>query len=119
MRKWKDLFSWLKIINVGGKKKMICKICTSQEEKLKLMPSANLTFINGSSNFKMPSLSDHATTDEHTRCAIREQENKKAIAAGLTVAPCKVVQETLTYSTIGASFKRMGETEKTALKKTL
>ena len=64
----------------------------------------------------MYSLSDHPTTDGHTR-AIREQENKKAIAPGLTVAPRKVVQETPTYSLIGARFKRMGETEKTALKK--
>ena len=80
------------------------------------MPSANLTFINGSTNFKMSSLSDHATTDGHTR-AIREQENEKAIAAGFTVAPRKVVQEAPTYSAIGAGFKRMGETEKTALKK--
>ena len=80
------------------------------------MPSANLTFINGSTNYKMSSLSDHATTDGHTR-AIREQENEKAIAAGLTVAPHKVVQETPTYSAIGAGFKRIGETEKTALKK--
>ena len=64
LRKWKSRFSWLKIIDVGGKK-MICKVCISQEEKLKLMPSANLTFINGSTNFKMSLLSDYATTDGH------------------------------------------------------
>ena len=64
----------------------------------------------------MYSLSDYATTDGHTR-AIRNQENKKAIAAGLTIAPSKVVQKTPTYSAIGAGFKRMGETEKAALKK--
>ena len=46
---------------------------------------------------------------------IREQKNKQAIAAGLTVAPRKVVWET--YSAIGAGFKRMGETKKIALKK--
>ena len=116
LRKWKDRFSWLKIIDVGGEKKMICKVYTGQERKLKLMPSANLTFINGNTNFKMSSLSDHATTDGHT-CAIREKENEKAIAADFTVAPRKVVQEAPTYSAIGAGFKRMGETEKTALKK--
>ena len=49
-------------------------------------------------------------------CAKRDQENKKAIAAGLTVTPHKVAQETPTYSAIGVGFKRMGETEKTALK---
>ena len=87
--------------------KMICKVCTGQEEKFKLMPSANLTYINVSTNFKMSSLSNHATTDGHTH-AIRKQENEKGIAIGLTIAPCKVVQETPTYSAIGAGFKRMG-----------
>ena len=80
------------------------------------MPGANLTFINGSANFKISSLPDHATTDGHTR-AIREQENEKAIAAGLIFSPHKVVQETPTYSVIDAGFKGMGETDKTALKK--
>ena len=116
LRKWRDRFSWLKIIDIGGEIKMICKVCSGQEKKVKLMPSANLTFTNGSTNFKMPSLSDHATTDGHTR-AIREQENEKAIAAGLTVAPHKVVQEKPTCSAIGAGFNRMEEIEKTALKK--
>ena len=115
LRKCKDQFSWLKIIDVGGENKMICKVFTSQEEKLKLMPNTNLTFIKGSTNFKKSSLSDHETTDEHTS-GIREQENEKATVAGLTVTPCKVVQETQTYSAI-ADFKRMGETKKTALKK--
>ena len=93
---------------------MICKVCTGQEEKLRLMSSANLTFINGSTNFKLSSLSDD-TTEGHT-CAIRKQ-NKNAVAAGLTITPRKVFQETETYSAIGAGFKRMGKTKKTVLKK--
>ena len=78
------------------------------------MSSANLTFVNSSTNFRISSLSNHATSDGHTR-AIREQENEKAIAAGLTVAPHKVVQETPTYSGIGPGFKRIREAEKRAL----
>ena len=77
LEKMEGLVSWLKITEVCGEKK-ICKVCTGQEEKLKLMPSASLTFINGSTNFKMSSLSDHATTDGHTH-AIREQENNKIL----------------------------------------
>ena len=53
LQKWKEKFSWLQIVNVDATKKMICTICTSQEEKLKLMPHANLTFVNGSNNFKL------------------------------------------------------------------
>ena len=59
-------------------------------------------------------MSVHETTDEHTS-GTREQENEKATAAGLAITTCKIVQETQTYSAI-ADFK-MGETEKTALKK--
>ena len=80
------------------------------------MPSANLTFINVSIDFKMSLLSDHATSDGHTR-VIKEPTNKKAIAAGLVVAPHKVVKETPTYFAIGAAFKRVGETKKAALKR--
>ena len=82
------------------------------------MPSENLTFINGSTNFKMSSLFDHATTDRHT-CAIKEQENEKATVAGLDVAPGKVVQETPAYSVIRAGFKTMGESEKNNVENTL
>ena len=64
----------------------------------------------------MSSLYDYATTDGHKR-AIREQENEKVIAAGLTVAPRKVVQKTPTYSAIGAGFKRIGKIKKAALNK--
>ena len=78
MKKWKDRFSWLKIIYFGSEKKILYKVFTGQEEKLKLTPSANLSFINGSTNFKISSLSDHATTDGHTR-AIREQENEETV----------------------------------------
>ena len=38
--------------NSGGDRKMICTICKSQEEKLKLMPCTNMTFNDGSANFK-------------------------------------------------------------------
>ena len=51
--------------NSGGDRKMICTICKSQEEKLKLMPCTNLTFIDGCANFKSSTWSDHVTTDEH------------------------------------------------------
>ena len=84
-------------------------VCCKGGKKL-----ANVTFIKGSTNFKMSSLSDHETTDEHTS-GIIEQENEKATAAGLTATPRTFLQEAPTFSAI-AGFKRMGETEKTALK---
>ena len=50
--KCKDQFSLLKITDVSGEKKMICKVFTSQEDKLKLRPNANLTFIKGSTKLE-------------------------------------------------------------------
>ena len=50
-KKWKEKFPWLKILSIGHHKKMIYKICTNQEEKLKQTPHTNLTFVNGSTNF--------------------------------------------------------------------
>ena len=76
--KWNDRFSRLKIIDVVSEKKIIYKVFTGQEEKLKLVPIANLSFINGSINVKMSALYDHATTDGHT-LAIREQENEETV----------------------------------------
>ena len=47
-KKWKEKFPWFKILSIGQQKKMICEICTDQEEKLKQMLHTNLTFVNGS-----------------------------------------------------------------------
>ena len=72
--KWKVKYSWLKTLTLGQKKKVICTVCTSQEEKLKLMPRVNLTFVTG--KFKLSTLNEHENTDGHKR-AIREEENYK------------------------------------------
>ena len=48
-KKWKGEFPWLKILSICEQKKLMCKICTDLEEKLKQMPHMNLMFVNGSS----------------------------------------------------------------------
>ena len=30
---WKEKFPWFKILSIGQQKKIICEICTNQEEK--------------------------------------------------------------------------------------
>ena len=52
---------------------MICKICTAQKGKIEMMPSYNLTFINGSTNYKSSTLKDHVQTECHKR-PIRENK---------------------------------------------
>ena len=42
--KWKEKFLWLLVRDSGSDRKMICTICKLQEEKLKLMPHAIMTF---------------------------------------------------------------------------
>ena len=116
LNKWKAKYSWLKILTLGQKKKMICTVCTSQEEQLKLMPRVNLAFVAGTTNFKLSTLNEHENTDGHKR-AIREEENHKAVAAGIDLAPRKIVQETPAFSAIGSGFKKMGDKEKEALTK--
>ena len=62
--KWKGKFPWLLVTDSGSDRKMICTICKSQDEKLKLMPCTNMTVTDGSANLKSSTLSDHVATDE-------------------------------------------------------
>ena len=47
-KKWEEKFPWLQILSIRQQEKMICEICTDQEEKLKQMPHTNLRSVNGS-----------------------------------------------------------------------
>ena len=116
IKKWKEKFSWLEIVERAGNMKMICTVCCSQEEKLKLMPQAYLIFVTGSLNFKFSTLNDHEGSDGHKK-AVREKENEEAVAAGLSMPRMHVVQETPQNSAITDGFKRMGEKERSAITK--
>ena len=74
------------VTDSGGGRKMICTICKSQEEKLKLIPFTNMTFINGGANFKSSTLSDHVATDGHKR-AVKEKNHEDAISTGSSTSP--------------------------------
>ena len=71
--KWKEKFPWLLVTDLGGDKKIICTTCKSQEEKLQLMPRTNMTFIDGSANFKSSTIPDHFATDEHKRAVKKKK----------------------------------------------
>ena len=114
--KWTEKFPWLLVTNSGDDRKMICTICKSQEEKLKLMPHTNMTFIDGTANFKPSTLSDHGATDGHKR-AVKEKNHEDAISTGGSTRPEKVIHEVPTYSTIGPGFRKMAEKEREALVK--
>ena len=62
IRKWKAMFPWLDFLDGM---KMVCKSCKSQEEKLQLIPGANLTFVTWSTNYHPSMLKNHTQTDGH------------------------------------------------------
>ena len=66
-KKQKEKFPWFKILRIGQQKKMICKLCTDQEEKLKQMSYTNLTFVNGTTNFKISLIAKQGSSDSHKR----------------------------------------------------
>ena len=95
---------------------MVCSVCYSQEDKLRSMPNISMTFINGSTNFRLSSLKDDDSSECHQR-ATREKEHEGAVAAGISLAPRKVIQQTPSNSAIKQCFQHMGELEKESVQK--
>ena len=90
---------------------MICKICKSEEEKLKLMPCTNMTFIDGRANFKSSTWSDYISTDGH-KGAMKEENHEDVISVGSLTRPEKKIYEVPTYSAIGSGFRKKTEKER-------
>ena len=107
IRKWKAMFPWLDFLDGM---KMVCKSCKSQEEKLQLMPSANLTFMTGSTNYCPSMLKDHVQTDGHKQ-AVPEEAQAEAEASGISLQPRKVYQAVPSSSSIVQGPNRMGDNE--------
>ena len=95
---------------------MICTICKSQEEKLKLISHTNMAFINRIVNFKSSTLSHHVATDGH-KWPVNEKNHEDATCAGSSTRPEKVIHEVPTYSAIGSGFRKMAKKEREALVK--
>ena len=113
IRKWKAMFPWLDFLDGM---KMVCKSCKSQEEKLRLMPGANLTFVTGSTNYRPSTLKDHAQTDGHKR-AVGEEAHAEAEASGVSLQPRKVYQAVPSSSSIVQGLNRMGDNERESVTK--
>ena len=86
LKRWREQFSWLDITN---NKTLICKICCSQEDKLRSMPNFSMSFISGSSNYRLSALKDHDNSACHQH-AIREKEHDEAVAIGKSLPPRKI-----------------------------
>ena len=75
LKRWTEQFSWLDITN---NKTLICKICCSQEDKLRSMPNVSMSVISGSSNYRLSALKDHdnSACHQHATC---EKDMKKLL----------------------------------------
>ena len=90
-------------------KTLICKICCSQEDKLRSMPNVSTSFISGSSNYKLYALKDHDNSACHQR-TIPEKEHEEAIAVGKSLPPRKIQHCPLTSeSPIYLGIQQMSE----------
>ena len=97
--------------------KMVCTTWKAHEEKLRLMPSANLTFVIGSTNYRPSTLKDDEQTDGHRR-AEKETQHEKAKAVGSELPPRKVSQDPPpTGSAIAQGLPKIGENKHKALVK--
>ena len=97
----KKKISRLLATDLGGGRKIICIICKSQKEKLKLMPHTNMTFI------------DHIATDGY-KWVVKEKNYEDAISTCSSTCPEKVTHEVPAYSAISSGFRKMAQKERKA-----
>ena len=84
---------WL-LVTDSGDRKMVCTICNLLEEKISWC--TNMTFINGSVNFKCSPLSDHFATDGHKR-AVKEKNHEDSISTDTSRHPEKTYIDLLLF----------------------
>ena len=92
LKKWREQVSWLDITN---NKTLICKTYCLQEHKLLLMPNVSMSFISGSSNYRLSALKDHDNSFwyQHAICG---KEHEEAVAVGKFLPLRKIWHHPLT-----------------------
>ena len=114
LKRWKEQFSWLDITN---NKTLIYKICCSQEDKLRSRPNVSMSFISGSSNYRLSALKDHDNSACH-QSAIREKEHEEPVAVGKSLPPRKIQHRPLTSeSPIFLGIQQISEKDRETLSK--
>ena len=86
LKRWREQFSCLDITN---NKTLICKTCCWQQDKLRSMLNFSMSFISGSSNYRLSALKDHDNSAYH-QSAIREKEHEEAVVVGKSLPPRKI-----------------------------
>ena len=86
-------------------------------DKLRSMPNVSMSFISGSSNYRLSALKDHDNSACHQR-SIREKEHEEAVAVGKSLPPRKIQHRPLTSeSPIFLVIQQMSEKDRETLSK--
>ena len=80
------------------------------------MPHTNLSFVNGSTNFKMSANAEQGSTDSHKR-ATEAKENEQATIAGKPIPMRKITLEVPADSAVNSGLKKMGVKKNTGSNK--
>ena len=116
--KWKrDLdhehqtLSWLKCDSAvkSGKKvvfKLLCKVCTQFEEKIKSRKNFSSTWIAGADMVRISNVRDHARNDQHTH-VMSLLKKQRALSSGLGPS---------SYAPIAQAFAKPSDEEKEKLR---
>ena len=75
-----------------------------------------MSFITGTTNYKASTLKDHASSKCHAT-GVAKTDHETAIAAGQSLPRKQVVQIIPDQSAIASGVRKMGEKERTGIKK--
>ena len=95
---------------------MISTICCSQEDIIRSMPNFSMSFLNGSTNFRLSSIKDHDSLACHQR-AILEKQHSEAVSARISLPPRELEQHILPNSDIATGLHRMDEKDRDTVAK--
>ena len=103
--------SWLKCDSVveSEKKvvfKLLCKVCTQFEEKIKRRKNFSSKWIAGADLVRISNVHDHAHNDQHTH-AMSLLKNKRALSTGLVPS---------SYAPIAQAFAKPSDEEREKLR---
>ena len=101
----KTLYSWLQS---SDERKIVCRICSSQKDRICSMPNFNSIFIPRGTNFQASALTDHDASRCHNQ-AVCGKEQKEAVAAGRSMPSRKVVQHASSNLSIVQSIQLMSD----------
>ena len=101
----KTLYSWLQS---SDERKIVCRICSSQKDRICSMPNFNSIFILGGTNFQASAPTDHDASRCHNQ-AVCEKEHKEAVAAGRSMPSREVVQHASSKLSIVQSIQLMSD----------